>query len=68
MTWISVRDRLPIDAGYYLVWCGDKDDPEDKCVRYDDFYNIGAQWGLADHEGLEITHWMELPEGPKDDR
>ena len=64
--WISVKDRLPEENGQYLcVWHylheGDKDFMD--CLNFWDgafpWENFGS--------GHVVTHWMLLPEPPKED-
>lgn len=62
MNWISVRDRLPEQDQMVLTW------------SYDEIIAWGAikhgVWSaIRDEYGQEITitHWMPLPEPPKDD-
>lgn len=60
MNWISVKDRLPINDDYVLVY------------NYRDGIHIGyfsgknwdVQYEWAPHE--RTTHWMPLPDEPKD--
>ena len=65
--WISVKDRLPEKYGRYLCWFGGN-----KCV-------VGAEIEtyLPDMHGFgslernevypNISHWMPLPEAPKEE-
>ena len=65
--WISVKDRLPEKEGRYLCWFGKNK------------YLIGAEIEtyVRDWEGFgnvesytvfeNITHWMPLPEMPKEE-
>lgn len=57
MKWISVKDRLPKDNGHYLVWCG----YSCEIAFYMDWCN---EWNVKNRN--PITHWMPLPEPPKD--
>ena len=63
--WISVKDRLPNKMGFYLVasrygevscelfhWIGDDNAPY-----------FGSKWVEKGH----YTHWMPLPELPKEE-
>lgn len=60
--WVSVTDRLPEENGIYLV-----------CVAlgYMDFYTwsdkiwFSSAFNVCD-DGF-VTHWMSLPEPPKED-
>lgn len=51
--WISVKDRLPTEFGYYLVVCSNKSHPQIRL--WDD------AWDDIFHS---VTHWMPLPEPP----
>jgi hypothetical protein len=62
MEWISVRDRLPEDQVEVLVATRSKNG-----VR-----NIDKGYLAIDHfihrGHAEVTHWMPLPEPPKEDK
>ena len=72
MSWIKVQDRLPEekqDVIYYFketgVHCGrfkKEPDPAGQDFTYDCFY--GLDGFLCD----DVTHWMPLPDAPKEDR
>ena len=72
--WISVKDRLPEDDGKYMVWYkGELDicefDVESQTFGYtyddyDEMYSHLVCWD--DGMDKDITHWMPLPELPKD--
>ena len=54
--WISVKDRLPEKYGHYLV------------IRDNGFMSVDT-WTRHSHWGkavCKITHWMSLPEPPKE--
>lgn len=56
--WISVEDRLP--------------DEDDKCLVWNGHHIfVAIYWGDGvwkfDSYACEITHWMPLPEPPKED-
>lgn len=60
--WVSVKDRLPkIDDGHYFL-----------VVKSDGFMEVAffqhkgkrSHWGKGN---CKITHWMPLPEPPKED-
>ena len=65
MAWISVKDRLPDEGGYYLAYM-----PIDyKPIRVLPFNNEADEWLMecSSVEGLHwirITHWMPLPNVP----
>jgi len=57
--WISVKDGLPHEQGYYLGYCPHWVNPYE-ILEYD--ADLG---GFLDHES-EITYWRYLPVPPKD--
>lgn len=69
MNWISVKDRLPEIEGEYLAfgysvfgaarWIVAMYDPRDKC-----WYELSSDWDWTD----DITHWMPLPDMPKEEK
>jgi hypothetical protein len=70
--WISVKDRLPEDGENVLVY---NDDNSEDFIPYFTGYFHGGMWyssyALYEEENfLEVpsivTHWMPLPEPPKD--
>lgn len=56
--WISVNDRLPDECKYVLVW-------ESQGFAYCDKLIYGI-WNIGANNGAIITHWMPLPEPPKE--
>lgn len=70
MNWISVKDRLPSKYSYYLT-----ENRNEKYVsrfagyRILRFYPKDKKWsdGSFDLNFDEVTHWMPLPEPPKDE-
>lgn len=63
--WISVEDRLPEKCGHYLVYIQGGDVYNIRLARYSPEKN---KWRTAEaysyFEG--ITHWMPLPEPPRE--
>lgn len=63
--WISVNDRLP-RVGEYVIAYGDNG-PKGCCMA---FVNDDDEWlyEIDNHyeNGYGITHWMPLPEAPKE--
>jgi hypothetical protein len=56
--WISVKDKLPESDGFYLAWYTFNDGRHACDIFY---YNCcGSSMSSA------ITHWMTLPEPPKE--
>lgn len=74
--WISVKDRLPEKNGEYIVTACDEGCPYGEGIWYStvvvpsEFYNGEWLWyeGTQKYylEGI-VTHWMPLPEPPKED-
>ncbi len=64
--WISVKDRLPAEETEYLCWFGDF--PMGAFARVCRWNKIrGAFWCYSDNaKWAFVTHWMPLPEPPKD--
>ncbi len=75
MEWISVKDRLPKEYEPVLVtykssssvgrkWCSDGLATIDKCKIWH-WWDSGDIGDEVDEEN-KITHWMPLPEPPKE--
>lgn len=62
MQWISVKDRLPEDDGKYL--CCTRSGAI-VVVKYHHFRDTG-RWRTYESVAQSITHWMPLPEPPKE--
>ena len=78
--WISVEERLPEQPGKYLICT--KDNPlwgrlidnvwyspcyagcEDHLQNRRVWYSYDSEYG--DYEIRDVTHWMPLPEAPKE--
>ena len=60
--WISVQDRLP--KNHTQVLCYFKYEPEGPDIICENTYHKSGKW-LSD--GDKVTHWMPLPEPPKED-
>ena len=63
--WISVKDRLPRTNVGVLVYT-----PRLKNI-FGAFYKVDGKWEIFSYRGGEIlndevTHWMPLPEQPKE--
>lgn len=69
MEWISVKDRLPNEGDIVVAWLFKKKEPA--CVRFERdkhgpiWYELVTVDRDNDREDL-ITHWMPLPEPPKE--
>ena len=58
--WTSIKEELPKDSGTYFVWCGEGYDLA--------LYIKNVKWCLPDMRDITklVTHWMPLPEPPKE--
>ena len=61
--WISVEERLPVGCDFYLTYsrkCG---------IMVLIFYPERKTWvnGETGESEIKVTHWMSLPERPKED-
>lgn len=69
--WISVEERLPEKKEYVLCWYDDGFGKKWHTVgRMMD--SVGNRWDLDvfhgyDEDGVTVTHWMPLPEPPKEE-
>lgn len=61
--WISAEERLPEPLQYVLVINRYDDDSFEPLVAY----NRAGQWFTGSYMGGDVTHWMPLPEAPKED-
>lgn len=65
--WISVKDRLPERAGRYLAYPSTIGEVCTALYSYLMSRNAVMWQDLEDHtEPWEPTHWMPLPEPPKE--
>jgi hypothetical protein len=78
--WISVKERLPEEKGKYLVYNGGfavgvgymkvawfthrYDGVEEHLLGRTMWYDYDSEYG--DYEIRSVTHWMPLPEPPKE--
>ena len=67
-SWIPVTERLPDHFGVFIVAIKE---PFKERVGKDcaDFDPLAKKWLTSLHwdKGYKVTHWMELPEPPKED-
>lgn len=54
--WVSVKDRLPKEKEHVLIWI------KDLCIIID--WIVNGKWVVTDEI---VTHWMPLPEPPKEE-
>lgn len=60
--WIPVTERLPRDRQLVLVYCGDN-----KRIRPSDRFDVAILLGDSIFTSLGVTHWMPLPQPPKEE-
>ena len=65
--WISVKDRLPEDNGPILMWSGRLEHVPTCAAAGYELWNWSTEYSPHDFRLHEITHWMPLPNPPKDD-
>ena len=75
MEWISVKDRLPVEDGKYLTYWIDNGATYGMDVqRFSKnprivkgmYGNSYLHWSKQTWDDYCVTHWMPLPEPPKD--
>lgn len=59
LTWIPISERLPDTDRTVLAATEDEEYPV-----WLAYYN-STGWSGIDGFGVNVTHWMELPKGPK---
>jgi len=66
MEWISVKDRLPKEYTYCLIYCP-QSFPKNIRVLSASFYEDDKTFHCDANEEIheDVTHWMPLPEPPK---
>jgi hypothetical protein len=70
--WISVKDRLPDNNQEILVYSNTLEAKEVRkltpyaCYYYDGFMSYGDNLSQQWLSTITITHWMPLPEPPKE--
>lgn len=56
--WISVEERLPEPGKWVLAYCG----------SYANWFVLNKWCGTEWLHVMPVTHWMPLPEPPKEDK
>lgn len=67
--WISVKDKLPpVDEKVLVIWSGQVEMAilESEQNNWQEYPNGDFQCHEDNQSGYEVTHWMELPEPPKE--
>lgn len=57
--WVSVKERLPEEYSNCIVWNG-------AYINVALYWGDGRWWPAGGYFVNDITHWMPLPEGPKE--
>lgn len=69
--WISVKERLPEESGFFITWQGiSKYIGRPEILYYHKDEDDGFKWSTTKNgwtAGLKITHWMPLPEPPEEE-
>jgi hypothetical protein len=69
MKWISVKDRLPEENDYFLCYRTNiyrgKEISLYEVLEFIEKFKVWRGNGYPNTE--DVTHWMPLPEPPKDD-
>ena len=62
--WISVKDRLPEESGYYLVF---ENIGRSEVLPYSKKYKAFNAFddSYSESNVISVTHWMPLPQPPK---
>jgi hypothetical protein len=66
--WISVKDRLPEQDMQILAWSGGLGDIPPFCTGGYELWNWSIKFSPNDCRLTGITHWMPLPEPPKEEK
>ncbi len=65
--WISVEERLPTKFTSYLVWAPKSFPKNSYCVVAEFYDDNNTFYSESSDEPMEdVTHWMPLPEPPKE--
>ena len=64
MNWIKVTERLPDDEDVLASFKGWDDIEFQRVLYFDHSDNKWYDWSATEH--TNVTHWMPLPEPPKD--
>ena len=62
--WVSVKDRLPEDSGYYLVVYQDKYNGSIS-TAFDMYVKCKTDEWWENDFMRDVTHWMPIPQPPK---
>lgn len=65
--WISVKDRLPEESGFYIT-CVEQSGVA-QCVSVDNYFDVKRKEWIEDDEDnciAAVDYWMPIPKLPKD--
>lgn len=62
MNWISAKDRLPKPGDRVIALIG-----RNIIIAHTFIEDNSEYWSAEDHDYLNVTHWMPLPEPPKEE-
>ena len=62
MKWINIKDCVPIKSEKFLVTNG----KEIEIMTYFGDWKGSHDWGSYNGNAIDVTHWMDLPEVPKE--
>lgn len=63
--WISVKDRLPEENDFYLVYIVANSCPKNRQIITLYFSNLSKRFIYGSDEIFTVTHWMSLPQKPE---
>lgn len=67
--WISVKERLPKTDEYVIVAiCDDSGDTEYRYTTFGIYFDMrfDGVWVVDNERNSGVTHWMPLPEPPRE--
>ncbi len=63
MEWISVKDRLPESEVMVLTYL---EDDNHYMIDYIIMFDVPLWACILERDNYKVTHWMPLPEAPKE--
>lgn len=63
--WIPVSERLPEDSGRYWCYVEEQNDLGKSHYQWNCSWN-GERWWVESEGGGIVTHWMPLPNPPRE--
>lgn len=63
--WISINERFPHKGQQVLVWFANSPEPYIDCWTFDNSNQYFRDFKPARGD-MNVTHWMPLPEPPKE--